>query len=240
MLREQPFYIQKSRSETISAVLHRESPRKLVIMSHGFTGNKIETERFFVNTARYFAQRKISVLRFDFIGSGDSSGDFSKMSPSSEIDDLKFLVSWAQKRGYRDIGLLGLSFGGAVTICTAAMLKNIKTIVTWSSVPDFKLWRSKPDPKAFKWGCMIPGKDFYKKRPKVDVPEAYCSLRIPKLQIQGDRDLPGFRERFLEYFPKAPNPKKHIVVKNGDHIFSDIRIRSFVIKKSRDWFVKHL
>ena len=38
---------------------------------------------------------------------------------------------------------------------------------------------------------MLPGKIFYTDRPKINVPQAYCSLGIPKLQIQGTADLPG-------------------------------------------------
>jgi alpha/beta superfamily hydrolase len=242
MIQEESFFLKKSKKDFISATLHKASSKKLVILSHGFTGSKIECSRIFVYTARFFAKNKINALRFDFVGSGDSSGDFQDMCVNSEMEDLHLVIRWAQKKGYRDIGLLGLSLGSAVTICTAAQLKpkTIKAIVTWSSLPSYVGWRLKPDPAVAKTFPMAPGPIFYKKRPKVDIPDAYCSLTIPKLQIQGDKDLPGFVEKFSKYFKKAPGPKKHVIIKDGDHVFNDTRHREIAIRQSFAWFKKYL
>ncbi|MES2309199.1 MAG: alpha/beta fold hydrolase [Verrucomicrobiota bacterium] len=229
----------------LSATLHYVNLKSLVILSHGFTGSKVEGGRSFVSTARALAKAKISALRFDFMGSGDSSGEFYDMSPESEIRDLKNVIQWAQKKGFKKIGLLGQSFGGGVTICTAAQTKvgALKTIVTWSSVPSFKFWRPTPDealdPKKENPMLKV-GPSFYTDRPKVDVPEAYLSLTLPKLQIQGDQDIPGFREEFSKYFPKAQGVKKHIVIPTADHVFTHWPHRKQVISKTVQWFSKYL
>ena len=81
---------------------------------------------------------------------------------------------------------------------------------------------------------------FYTDRPSVDVPQAYCALEIPKLQIQGDGDLPGFLEEFRFYFPRAKKPKKHIVIPKADHTFTNWTHRKKVIAGTLKWFQKYL
>jgi len=60
------------------------------------------------------------------------------------------------------------------------------------------------------------------------------------LQIQGDNDLPGFREAFECYFPAASVPKKHVVIPGADHVFTSWPIRRKVIRLTLAWFQKYL
>ncbi|RKX34853.1 MAG: hypothetical protein DRP71_05630 [Verrucomicrobia bacterium] len=243
LMPEKPFLIPIPNG-FLSAVLHSTRSRRIVILAHGHTGTKIETGRLFVHTARALADAGINALRFDFFGSGESSGDFCQMSPNTEIADLKRVIAWARRQGYNSIGLLGLSFGGAVSICTADQAGPgvLDALVTWSSVPGFRSWRSGPD-TTFSTKKSDPnghGKQFFTDRPEVDVPDAYTSLTIPKLQIQGDDDLPGFREQFTEYFPRALKPKRHTVIPGADHTFTLWPHRRRAIRETVKWFERYL
>lgn len=149
---------------------------KIVILAHGFTGNKSESDRLFVTAARSLAASGITALRFDFMGSGDSSGEFYEMSPNTEIRDLLDVIAWTRRKKFRA------------------------------------------------------------DRPAIDVPQAYCSLRISKLQIQGDADLPGLREEFTLYFSRAKAPKKQIVILGADHVFTNWRHRKKVIAETLNGF----
>lgn len=232
----------------LAAALHvpKKKVKGLVILSHGFTGNKSENSRLFVTTARELAKAGIAALRFDFWGSGDSSGEFYQMTPNTEINDLKNVIRWAHQQGWDNIGLLGLSCGGAVTICTASQIPDnaIQTMVTWSSVPSFEFWRSSKSINPSEYTAENPahvvGKKFFTDRPKIDVPEAYVRLNLPKLQIQGDNDIPGFREEFAKYFPVARGPKQHVVLPGGDHVFTTWKHRQKVIALTVKWFAKYL
>ncbi|MEI6562634.1 MAG: alpha/beta hydrolase [Verrucomicrobiota bacterium] len=135
-----------------------------------------------------------------------------------------------------------LSLGGAVSICTAAENPHVKTLVTWSAVPKFADWIKgvvNADGKIEK-NPIHGGPGRSTDHPRVDVPEAYVSLKIPKLQIQGDRDLAGFREGFETYFPAASAPKKHVVLPGADHVFTTWRDRQKVIRHTVKWFQKYL
>jgi len=237
-------WITRSRDIRLSAIIHNPGARKLVILCHGFTGDKQEPARLFVTTARALAAAGFSALRFDFMGSGDSSGEFCDMSPNTEIADLKAVLTWARRR-YPHIGVLGLSMGGAVSICTLAQLGDsagVDALLTWSSVPGFGFWNSPPvkpiTPADVNPTTVGPG--FYTDRPECEVPESYCSLDMPKLQIQGDQDLPGFREEFARFFPKAPGTKKHVVIPGADHVFSTWKHRERVIGLSVEWFRRYV
>lgn len=230
----------RSPNGRLAAMLHPAKSNRLVILSHGFSGTKCEAGRLFVQTARAFAAGGLNVLRYDFFGSGDSDGDFADMSPNTEIADLLAVLKWARPR-YRSIGLLGLSFGSAVSISVAARTTGIKALVTWSSLPSFVGWRTAPPPCKKPGDPDVPGKRFYTDRPEVDVREAYLSLgHIPKLQVQGDNDYPGFCERFAEFVQAAPGVKKHVIIKGGDHVFTMGRPRRAAIAHSLRWMQKYL
>lgn len=229
----------------LAAILHRAAPhnRRLVILAHGFTGLKSETGRLFVVTARALADRGIDALRFDFMGSGDSSGEFTAMTPCTEMADLNAVIDWACRRGYRRIGVLGLSLGGAVSICTVAGRDagEIAALCTWSSVPSFASWRRQTDDVLLApQNCNRVAPRFFTDRPKTDVPAAYAAISCPKLQIQGDRDLPGFVKGFKVNMSRAPEPKKHIILPGADHVFTRASDRRKVISLTATFFAKHL
>jgi len=232
-----------SAGHRLAAVHHPASRQRIVICCHGYTGDKTEHLRALVTLARALAEKKISVLRFDFMGSGDSTGDFAKMTPNTEIADLHAAIRWARRQGYTEIGLFGLSMGGAVSICAAAQCKpgTIRCLATWSAVPDFAWWMrdlmTEPRPIDVQ---ALSGKRFFTDLPAPDVPACYTSLEIPKLQCQGTADMRGFRERFSEYFPQAPGPKKHLVIPGGDHTFSHPAHRRRAQTATVNWFVKYM
>jgi alpha/beta superfamily hydrolase len=238
---EKPLQI-KGRNGLLAAVHHQADPSRLVIFAHGYTGTKCESGRLFVQTARALAEAGISALRFDFWGSGDSEGGFEDVSPNTEIADLHSVIGWARRKRFSSIGVLGLSLGGAVSICTVAENPRVKTLVTWSAVPKLEGWtKGTVSPSGvIEKNPITGGPGLSKDHPKVDVPEAYLSLKIPKLQIQGDNDLPGFREGFECYFPAASAPKKHVVIPGADHVFTSWPIRRKVIRLTVDWFQKYL
>ena len=241
---EKPVIIRRG-LHRLAAVLHQPEPsgKRLVILAHGFTGNKAETGRLFVDMARALTGCGLAALRFDFMGSGDSSGKFTDMTPLTEIADLHAVLDWARRRGHWSIGVLGLSMGGGVAICTVTdrPTGEVDALCTWSSVPSFASWRLAPDPILVDAdNCNRVGRKFFTDRPKVDVPAAYAAIVCPKLQIQGDRDLPGFRAGFAKNMRGATPPKRHVIMAGADHTFSQASHRRRVIRMTADFFVHWL
>ncbi|MBN1997647.1 alpha/beta fold hydrolase, partial [candidate division KSB1 bacterium] len=135
-LLERPLVL-TSRGARLAGMLHESKSRKLVVMCHGFMGNKIENKRLFVDAARVFAESGFCVLRFDFYGSGDSQGDFADSLITTNIANLSDVLNWARNEGYERIAVLGLSMGAATAILTCADTQ-VDALVAWSAVPDMK------------------------------------------------------------------------------------------------------
>jgi len=128
----------KSGIYNLSGVLHipekGKKPYPVVVMFHGFTGNKAESHFLFTKTARHLSSKGIGVFRLDLMGSGDSEGNFEDMTLLTEIQDGKKAIEFIMSDGLFDrnrIGILGLSMG-AVTASYVAAEYRTKTLVLWS------------------------------------------------------------------------------------------------------------
>lgn len=97
-------------------------PWPAVALYHGFTGSRMEARFLFVSFSRLLARHGIASARFDFLGSGESDGEFQDMTLSGEIEDARAVLDHlARVRGVdrRRLSLLGLSAGGTVAGCLA-------------------------------------------------------------------------------------------------------------------------
>lgn len=130
--------------QKLIGVLHRPAEANrdkipAVVLFHGFTGTKVEPHRIFVKAAEALAREGIAALRFDFRGSGDSEGDFEDMTLQGEISDARASLDYLSGLPGIDgdnIGILGLSMGGAVA-ASVSDDPRVKSVVLWSAVADF-------------------------------------------------------------------------------------------------------
>ncbi|WP_027410440.1 alpha/beta hydrolase [Anoxybacteroides tepidamans] len=93
-----------------------------LILFHGFTGTKLEPHRLFLKISRALERQNIASFRFDFLGSGESDGNFEDMTLSKEIEEAHAIIDFVKKDQRIDtsrIYLLGLSMGGLVASVVA-------------------------------------------------------------------------------------------------------------------------
>ena len=112
--------IQNPSGDTIDYTFHdgAEGARDLLIIGHGVTGNK--DRPFVIGLAEAVAAEGMPVLRFSFAGNGDSGGKFADCTISKEVDDLKAVLSAAER------------------------LKSSRTAAAWV----FSIWSRSPLTKA--------------------------------------------------------------------------------------------
>lgn len=114
-----------------------------VILSHGFMGNMKATEPY----ALELAKKGFHAFIYDFCGGGfetTSDGSFHEyMTPFTEVDDLKTVIKYVQKRTDLDgekLILSGNSQGGFVSSIVASELqtavKNLILIYPALCIPD--------------------------------------------------------------------------------------------------------
>jgi len=120
--------------QVLKADLHlpKEKTDKAVIVCHGFTGNK--DKNFMKSACDDFAEAGFAALRFDFRGNGQSEGKFIESYYSNEVSDLKSAVDFMIEKGYKTIGTMGHSKGGAVVVLHSSEDERVKAVVSVSPV----------------------------------------------------------------------------------------------------------
>lgn len=115
-------------------------PVPAVLLCHGFTGNRIETRRLFVLFSRQLAARGIASIRFDYRGSGESSGDFSEYCFTDYVVDAEHALVFLKTLACVDskkIGVLGYSLGGCVaSYLVGGHATEFAAICLWAPVAD--------------------------------------------------------------------------------------------------------
>ncbi len=93
------------------------------VMSHPFGEEKLWSHRVFVSCARALAAQGHAVLRFDYVGAGDSSGMSADTSLESHRADLQAALGTLDQRvpGIRQIGLIGLRLGATFAALLAEL-----------------------------------------------------------------------------------------------------------------------
>ncbi len=119
----------------IAVTQHVVPEQQIVVFCHGFRGDKLGPNRFFVRLARRLQDAGVGSLRFDQYGSGDSEGDFF----DSSFDDwVRTTVTFARRyrqHGY-EVALLGESMGGTAALIAAAELASaLSAVVAWMPDP---------------------------------------------------------------------------------------------------------
>lgn len=136
----------QNQGQTIRGTLTRpeaEGSFPVVLMFHGFSGQRHEMpvvgtdEALFQRTARVLAEQGYASLRIDFLGSGESDGQWADTTFSGQISDALAAVDYVCGLDGLDdsrIGVLGLSQGGLVAAATAARDRRVASAILWSAV----------------------------------------------------------------------------------------------------------
>ena len=115
----------------------QDAKTPVVIICHGFVGNRIGTDRLFVKTARALSEQGYMVLRFDYAGCGESLGEYGNEGIDSMIEQTRLVLDYVLDIDGTDrerVTLLGHSLGGAVAILTAAKDHRVTDLVLWAPV----------------------------------------------------------------------------------------------------------
>jgi len=225
-----------------------------VIFFHGFTGNKCESHFLFTKLARKLCKEGISVLRFDFYGSGDSEGSFEDMSLETEMIDGESAVEYFRNLDFVDkdrIGILGLSMGAIIGVYVASKYKEVKALCLWSplafpSIIKRKLLTRKMVKKIKTYGkCYIPdfghyiGKKFLNSIEKIKV-NSYAENykgNVFIIHTKDDKTVdlknPIF---YFDKFHKSAVNLKMLILNKGGHTFTTEESENKVIDETLNFF----
>ncbi len=238
----------QSEGHQLVGIHHQAGHHKVVILCHGFTGNKIESKRLFVEAARAFCVEGFDVFRFDFYGSGDSAGDFADSLISHNIANLYDAMQWVRDKGYAKTAVLGLSMGGATAVLAAAE-RPADALVTWSCVPDMhrliqfyagQLQGGVTDLQVHEHEGWLIKRKFWEDAVQHNVQAALAKITIPKLIVQGTADEPLFVQGFREFKNVVLPPAHFMEIPGAGHTFQTPAHRKQVIRQTSIWLKRNL
>lgn len=234
-----------SRGKRMAGVLHLPDGRgraPAVLMCHGFTGHKAESHRLFVHTARRLMQQGFAVLRFDFLGSGDSEGLFEEMTIRGEVEDALNALSFLREQPRVDasrIALLGFSLGGCVAVLSLPRAGMVKTLVLWAPVSNPMRWMPPtgvPDKPQNRGGFLV-GVNFYRELPDLKPLESARGYKGSVLVLHGSADqsvLPDEGRAYERAFNHAAKFEFRLI-EGADHTFTQPEHEQQLIAQTLEW-----
>ena len=225
-----------------------EGPVPIVLLFHGFMGERDELpivgleapEGMYTRTARALAGQGIASLRIEFIGSGESDGEWKDTTFTSQINDAIAAIDYVQTLEGIDperIGLIGLSQGGLVAASVAGRDPRVDSVVLWSAAASpaasytdlvggpeaFLDALTNPDGTAYTtaWGEeSFLGQAFFLDIYNVDPVLELSRYAGPVMAIGGLRDTTVWPQPFMsQLFLNNHEGPEMLVAVDGDHTF---------------------
>jgi len=164
-------------------------PRGLVVMCHGLTGDHSGPQRLLTDLAKALSKANFVVVRFDFRGSGDSSGTFSETTFASMQEDLETIVSWiVPQYSELPLALAGLSIGGVAPALVAPRHKECHAVVLLSSDLIEGVQFDVSGPVEIRGGQFILPASFFRDREPLLPRSTLANAAIPTCMFYGERD----------------------------------------------------
>jgi uncharacterized protein len=140
-IQEHPFYLDnKGVGLYCIKYLPAGSPKGGVVLCHPFGEEKLWAQRIFVSFARLLASNGYSVLRVDYMGHGDSEGDFEQSTLRTRISDIDSALEHlkSQLPPNTPLGLAGLRLGATLAAMLCEERKDVRFLVLWEPIVDGK------------------------------------------------------------------------------------------------------
>jgi hypothetical protein len=148
---ERPFFFDRPGARLFGLRHTPPAPRDIgFVMSHPFAEEKLWAHRVYVSMARAIAARGFPVLRFDYMGAGDSSGMTAETSLETHLADLAAAVDEMRKAhpGVRHIGIAGLRLGASLAALLAERAADDPGLAALREAP-LILWDPVLDGEAY-------------------------------------------------------------------------------------------
>ncbi|TCT14909.1 hypothetical protein EDC18_10457 [Natranaerovirga pectinivora] len=245
-----------SNNKTLRGVLHtpdiQNSKYPIVMIFHGFGGNKMGPHFLFVKLSRLLEKYGIASIRFDFGGSGESDGEFIDMTLDSELEDARNVLDYVKSLEQIDpskIGVLGFSMGGAIASLLAGENPNeIDRLTLWAPAGNIgeivinnfigKGYSDFVKDGYYNYEGLKFGKNFVENVTSTDVFNLASPYTKKVLLIHGNADEVVSLEASKKYLKIYGSSSELIIIEDADHLFSHHLWSDKVLEKTVDFFVE--
>lgn len=234
-----------------------QQTNKAVILAHGITVTKDE-DGIFIDLAELLRDNGYAVFRFDFRGHGESEGKSEEMTIAGELEDLDYAIIEVEKK-YKNIGLVGASFGGGVSVLYSAKSQNkLKCLCLWNPCLNYghcflnptttwmnhQIDRIRSEFESQGWSTLGSrkfkiGKHLFEEMKNL-YPYKQTGITLPTLIIHGTTDSYVPFEDSKQFAESLKNGSIH-AVENGEHGFQDVPEQSKqALDETLKFFQKYL
>ncbi|WP_417236000.1 alpha/beta fold hydrolase [Bizionia paragorgiae] len=227
-----------------------QKPHNFVLFAHCFTCNKnLSAVR---NISRALTAKGFGVLRFDFTGLGESSGDFENTNFSGNILDLIEASKYLEENYTAPTLLIGHSLGGAAAIFAADAIDSIKAVATIAapSNPDHVQHLLKSNLEEInttgKAVVNLGGRDFTIKKQFLDdiksksLPEIAKNLNKALLILHSPQDRIVGIKNAEDLYIAAKHPKSFVSLDGSDHLLMQKEDSIYVGELIASWAKRYI
>jgi len=226
------------------------NPVAYALFAHCFTCSKdLKAVRHISNA---LTLEGIAVLRFDFTGLGESAGDFSDTTFSSNVDDLLAASAYLEAHHQGPQLLIGHSLGGAAVLQAASRIPSSRAVVTIGAPAEpshvmqhlqSSMDRIEADGQAV---VRLAGREFTIKKQFIDdldqalMEDTIRDLGRALLVMHAPTDQVVGIENAARIFTAARHPKSYVSLDSADHLLSDTGDSRYVGRVVASWAARYL
>lgn len=252
--RRSKFQIPVSNGNFVSAILesHCPHPTAFVLYAHCFSCGKDSLAASRI--ARSLVAKSYAVVRYDFVGIGESSGEFADTNFSSSVADLKLIADYLRTHFEAPQILIGHSFGGTVVLGSASAIPEINAVVTIASPSEpshitkqFKEHMAEISENGIAQ-VSLSGRPFTIKKQLIDdlalqsQDKTIGNLKKPLLVFHSPVDETVNIKEAEHIYVYAKHPKSFVSLENADHLLSNAKDAEYVATTIAAWasrYMKH-
>lgn len=258
--REKSIYIETSEGKLAATVhfpVHWKKTFPSVLLCHGYTGSRMEQRYIFVRLSRKLAENRIGVLRFDYLGGGESEGRFQDQTIDQYIRNASNALAYMKSLPWVDVkrtGLLGYSIGGAVAANLAKDHPELKAAVLWSPVahPFALFFQCRPDlnPRSIlsmeeeyiEYNGWPIGLGFIRSLMGNQPVQALANYPGPVLLCHGEKDhvVPLSHSDDFTKFRDEGKTTERVLLPESGHGYKPLVEEAKLLQETAVWFKKHL
>jgi len=225
-------------------------PIAYALFAHCFTCSK--DYKGVARVSRALASERVAVLRFDFTGLGDSEGEFSQTTFSSNVSDLVAAARFMGREFEAPSILIGHSLGGAAVLHAAARIPSVRAVVTIAapSSTDHLAGMIRSSSAEIEASgeaeVTIAGRPFRIRREFLDdlsavnMRDAIENLGCALMIFHSSSDRTVGIEDAVEIFEAARQPKSLITLDGADHLLSDAADSRYVGAMIAAWVRRYV
>lgn len=252
---EEAFSFNDLQGHRTAAVLSRPAKPsdRVAVLCHGFLSSKNSTTN--KTLTHMLTECGIATFRFDFFGQGESEGPFERLTTTLAVGQATAALDLIVARGFRRIGLMGSSFGGMVSILTAAQRGDLACLALKCPVVDFaeELRVEFGEEEMTRWkatdtipnimggsGRIRLAYGFYEDCLRQIAYGQAKAITAPTLIVQGDKDecVPLHQSR--RFFEALQTKKRLEMLPGADHQFTKAEDFFAMTTQIADWLTSHL